>query len=333
MILAGDIGGTNTRLALSDKKGSLAELREFRSQEHPDLQSIIKLYLDDAKPKKKIRRACFGVAGPVKGKPGEIFSQITNLTWRIEQRRLAAALDLKPDKVKIINDLAANAAGIDAVPSRHMLTLQKGEKEDGNRGIVSAGTGLGVGGAVWDGTRHLPVPSEGGHYSFGPRNELECDLLHFLAGREWEIFNGYVSWERVLSGPGLYNLFEFHVAKNIGTQQLVIPPGTSPREAAKLVSASAIAGTCERSSKALDLFVSLYGAAAGNVAIQYTAIGGLYVGGGIAPKIIDRLKSPAFLEAYLNKGPMRTRLLEKLPVRVIMDEHCALRGAALEAQL
>jgi glucokinase len=191
---------------------------------------------------------------------------------------------------------------------------------------------LGVGGAVWDGERHVPVPSEGGHYSFGPRNEMEIDLFRFLSGREAETFHGYVSWERVLSGPGLYNLFEFMVARNIGTQSLVMPPGTTPREGAKLVSAAATGGTCDRSVRALDLFVSLYGAAAGNVAMQYTATGGLYVGGGIAPKIIEKLKSPAFLESFLDKGPMRSRLLEKLPVRVILDEHCALRGAAVEAQ-
>lgn len=333
MILAGDIGGTNTRLAFSDKKGNISELREYRSQDYQDLRTIVGQYLHETQPQKKIRRACFGVAGPVKGKPGKIFSQITNLPWRVEQRHMAEVLDLSADRVKIINDLAANAAGIDAVPAKQMYTLQKGEKEDGNRGIISAGTGLGVGGAVWDGERHFPVPSEGGHYSFGPRNELECDLLQFLAGREREIFSGYVSWERVLSGPGLYNLFEFHIERNIGTQQLVIPPGTSPRQGARLVSEAAIKGTCDRANKTLDLFVSLYGAAAGNVAIQYTAIGGLYVGGGIAPKIVDKLKSPAFLQSYLDKGPMRSRLLEKLPVRVILDEHCALRGAAMEAQI
>ena len=332
MILAGDIGGTNTRLALFDGHGTLAQLREYPSQDHPDLATIVRLYLADAKPADPIDRACFGVAGPVQGDPGELFSRITNLKWTVEQRRLAETLDLSPDRVKVINDLAANAAGIDAVGGSALVTLQPGDEQPGGRGIVSAGTGLGVGGAVWDGRRHIPCPSEGGHYSFGPRNEMECDLLQFLADREPETFGGYVSWERVLSGPGLWNLFEFHVARNIGTQSLQIPPGTSRGKAAKLVSEAGMAGMCDRSVRALDLFVSLYGAAAGNVAIQYTAINGLFVGGGIAPKIIAKLKGPAFLAAFLDKGPMRGRLLEQVPVKVIMDEHCALRGAALEAR-
>ena len=332
MILAADIGGTNTRLALFDAKGTLSALHEYRSQDHANLESILSLYLKEASPKKAIKRACFGVAGPVKEKPRNASSQITNLTWKVEQKKLARALQIGVDKIRIINDLAANAAGIAAIAPKNFVTLQKGQKQDGNRGIISAGTGLGVGGSVWDGKRHIPVPSEGGHYSFGPRNDMEFDLLKFLAGRDIQTFNGYVSWERILSGPGLYNIFEYHVARNIGHQSLVMPPGTTPREAAKRVSAAALAGTCDRAVKSLDLFVSLYGAAAGNVAIQYTAIGGLYVGGGIAPKIIQKLTQPSFMDAFLNKGPMRSRLLDNVPVKVIMDEYCALRGAAIEAK-
>lgn len=331
MILAADIGGTNTRLAIAEPNGTLDAVREYRSQDQPDLEAIVKTYLAETDAG-QVDRACFGVAGPVKGEPGKTYSRITNLSWTVEQVAMAAALGVPAGKVKIINDLAANAAGIDAVPLDRMVTLQAGEPEDGNRGIVSAGTGLGVGGAVWDGKRHVPVPSEGGHYSFGPRNEQEYDLHRFLADRDRPSFAGYVSWERVLSGLGLYNLFAFHVDRGIGKQSVVIPPGTPPREGAKLVSNAAVAGTCERSGKTLDLFVSLYGAAAGNVALQYTATGGLFVGGGIAPKIIATMRSPAFLESFLDKGPMRGRLLDKVPVRVIMDDHCALRGAALEAQ-
>ncbi|HEX8911216.1 MAG TPA: glucokinase [Humisphaera sp.] len=332
MILAADIGGTNTRLALFDRKGTLSALREYPSQKHPDLATIVRLYLVEAKPAGGVERACFAVAGPVSGAVGDRVARITNLPWTVQQRNLAEVLGVPPARVTVINDLAANAAGIDAVSPDMIVTLQAGKQQDGNRGIVSAGTGLGVGGAVWDGARHVPAASEGGHYSFGPRNDLEWDLYKFLAGRERETFAGYVSWERVLSGPGLWNLFEYHVARGIGTQSVSIPAGTEPGVGAKLVSAAALAGTCDRAARALDLFVSLYGCSAGNVAIQYTAIGGLYVGGGIAPKIIERLRKPAFMAAFLDKGPMRTRLLADVPVRVIMDEHCALRGAALEAQ-
>ena len=331
MILAGDIGGTNTRLALCDSPRQLADLREFRSAEYPDLGSIVRKYLLDARPATAIDRACFGVAGPVHGEPGERYSPITNLKWTVQQGALASVLNVSTERVKIINDLAANAAGIDVLADDKLMPLQAGKAQPGGRGIISAGTGLGVGGAVWDGLRHIPCPSEGGHYSFGPRNPLECDLLAFLADREKETFAGYVSWERVLSGPGLYNLFLFHVARNLGKQSVRVPEGATAGDAAALVSKAALAGECERSSMTLDLFVSLYGAAAGNVAIQYTAIDGLYIGGGIAPKILKRLQGPTFLNAFLDKGPMRHRLLNTVPVKVILDEHCALRGAAVEA--
>ncbi|QOV91726.1 glucokinase [Humisphaera borealis] len=331
MILAGDIGGTNTRLAWCDSPRQLFELREFRSAEYPDLGSIVRKYLQEARPTSPIDRACFGVAGPVHGEMGNRYSPITNLKWTVEQATLAGVLNVPAQRVEVINDLAANAAGIDVLAPDKLLTLQAGKAQPGGRGIISAGTGLGVGGAVWDGKRHIPCPSEGGHYSFGPRNPQECDLLAFLAERETQTFAGYVSWERVLSGPGLYNLFLFHVARNLGTQSIRIPDSLPAGDAATLVSKAAMTGQCERSSMALDLFVSLYGAAAGNVAIQYTAINGLYIGGGIAPKILSRLQGPAFLNAFLDKGPMRHRLLNTVPVTVILDEHCALRGAAAEA--
>lgn len=331
MILAGDIGGTNTRLAVCHDPRELSGLREYRSASQPDLPTIVRRYLADAPPPDRITRACFGVAGPVHGDVGRRYSPITNLKWTVQQWTLAEALGLPADRVSIINDLAANAAGIDVLAPDQIVTLQEGKAQPGGRGIISAGTGLGVGGAVWDGVRHIPCPSEGGHYSFGPRDVVEYDLLEFLSERETDVFGGYVSWERVLSGPGLYNLFLFYVSQEVGEQSVVIPPNTAPGDAAALVSKAAMAGTCERSAMTLDLFVSLYGAAAGNVAIQYTAINGLYVGGGIAPKILSKLQSPLFMDAFLDKGPMRDRLLKTVPVKVILDEHCALRGAAKEA--
>jgi len=331
MILAGDIGGTNTRLALCESPETLIDLREFRSGSYPDLGTIVSEYLRDSSFDGTIDRACFGVAGPVHGEPGRRYSPITNLTWTVQQQRLAEVLGVGVDRVRVINDLAANAAGIDVLAPDKLVALQEGKAQPGGRGIISAGTGLGVGGAVLDEGVHIPCPSEGGHYSFGPRSALECDLLHFLADRERNVHFGYVSWERVLSGPGLYNLFLFHQHKNLGRQSVQIPQNATPGDGAKAVSQAAMAGRCERSSLALDLFVSLYGAAAGNVAIQYTAINGLYVGGGIAPKILPRLQSAAFMKAFLDKGPMRERLLKDVPVKVILDEHCALRGAAVEA--
>ena len=159
----------------------------------------------------------------------------------MQQRRLAEVLELKADRVKVINDLAANAAGIDAVAGKAVVTLQEGKQQDGNRGIVSAGTGLGVGGAVWDGKRHIPVPSEGGPTIPSARADArEWDLHQFLAARDKETFAGYVSWERVLSGPGLWNIFQFYAARGLGKQSVVIPPDTKPGKGAKLVSAAAM---------------------------------------------------------------------------------------------
>jgi glucokinase len=179
---------------------------------------------------------------------------------------------------------------------------------------------------------HRPVASEGGHSSFGPRNELEDDLLRFLRGRDRQAFNGHVSWERVLSGPGIYNLFAFLRQRGEKEQTLVLSPDLSPGDAAREVVKAGLTGTCPRSEAALDLFVSLYGAAAGNVALQFLSLGGLYVGGGIAPRVKDKLKGAVFMDAFLEKGPLRGRALEKIPVRVILDPHTALRGAGRYAE-
>ena len=337
MILAGDIGGTNTRLALFDADGGKPhDVREFQSRNYntdDGLEQITADYLGEVGGGGHFTRACFGVAGPVKRGPGGTTARITNLAWTVDQKRIAAATKLAPDAIAVINDLAANAEGIAAVGPEMIVTLNVGEERDGTRAILSAGTGPGQAGRQWDErTRtHAAIPSEGGHASFGPRNDLEATLCRYLRGTETSAFGGHVSWERVLSGPGLFNIFDFHRHANIGRQSVEIPQGLSPGDAAKRVSAAGLDGSCERSGLALDLFVSIYGSAAGNLALTFLSLGGLYVGGGIAPKIIEKLKGPGFMEAFLDKGPMRSRVLEKVPVRVILDEHTALRGAAAYA--
>jgi glucokinase len=237
-------------------------------------------------------------------------------------------MKLKLEQVRVINDLEANALGIESLSPRKMITLYPGQKSAGNRAIISAGTGLGLAGLLADGGGFKPVGSEGGHGNFGPRNEIEDDLLVYLRGQQRELHKGHVSWERVLSGPGLFNVFDFLRARGVQRQTIELAPKMSPGDAAKEISKAGLDGSCPRCSAALDLFVSLYGSAAGNLALQFLALGGLYVGGGIAPKIIDKLKSPSFVEAFLDKGPLRERVLEKVPVRVIMDDHAALLGAA-----
>ena len=325
MILAGDIGGTNTRLAIFAEDGDPKHVKEFRSQEYAGLEQIVAEYLRQTGA--SFNRACFAVAGPVENVQGYSVALGTNV-WTVEQRRVAQALGVSPESLAVINDLAANAYGIDVLPPAKLLTLREGEPRAGHRAIISAGTGLGVAGLYWEGRRHHPIPSEGGHSNFGPRNAFECDLLEYLAAQDRKTFGGHVSWERVLSGPGLYNLFDFHRHRGLGRQTVRIPEGTPPGKAAQAISTAGLDGSCERSSMALDLFVSLYGAAAGNVALQFLCFGGLYVGGGIAPKIVERLRGPSFTEAFLDKGPLRQRVLEKISVRVILDEHTALRGAA-----
>ena len=329
MVLAGDIGGTNTRLAIFEQDGNPRNIQEFRSQEYGGLEEIVAEYIRQTGA--TFTRACFAVAGPVESVQGYSVAHGTNV-WSVEQRKLAEAVGVTPESIAVINDLAANAYGIDVLAAGKLLTLREGEPKAGHRAIISAGTGLGVAGLYWEGRHHHPIPSEGGHSNFGPRNAFECDLLEYLAAQDRKTFGGHVSWERVLSGPGLYNLFDFHRHRGLGRQTVRIPEGMPPGDAAKAISVAALDRSCERSSMALDLFVSLYGAAAGNVALQFLCFGGLYVGGGIAPKIVDRLRGPAFIEAFLDKGPLRQRVLEKISVRVILDEHTALRGAARYAR-
>jgi glucokinase len=269
------------------------------------------------------------VAGPVETVAGRLFVKTTNLPWTLDQAVLAKTIGVAVEAVGIINDLAANAVGIDAIAPDKVLVLQKGEDRTGNRAIISAGTGLGEAGLMWDVAKqiHRPVPSEGGHSSFGPRNELEDDLLRYLRGQEREKFNGHVSCERVLSGPGLSRLFDFLRHRGVGDEKVQIPPGIGPGEAAKYITQAGMDGSCPRCVATVDLFVGLYGAAAGNLALQFLSLGGLYVGGGIAPRLAEKLKGPAFMEAFLEKGPLKGRVLEKIPVRVILDPHTALRGA------
>ncbi len=331
-ILAGDIGGTNTRLALFDETQQPHDIREYSSTKFPGLEPIIAQYLQDTNAAKgAFTRAGFGVAGPVEQGPDGLFVHGTNLSWGVTQLTLAQSLGLQPDHVGLLNDLAANALGATVVAASRTVLLHAGEESSGHRAIISAGTGLGVAGLYWDGKTHSPFPSEGGHSNFGPRNQREDALLQYLRGKDTQHFNGHVSWERVLSGPGLFNLFDYLRHAGVAEQKLQLADGVKPGEAARLISKAGMDGSCPRSVEALDWFVSIYGAAAGNVAIQFLALGGIYIGGGIAPKIIEKLKAPAFINAFLEKGRLKEQVLERIPVRVVLDEYAALRGAALHA--
>jgi glucokinase len=327
IVLAGDVGGTKTQLGCFHVDGQSPSLRfkplvveKFRSQEHASLDELAAAFL--ARHKSQPEIACFGVAGPVQhGR-----SQATNLAWTVDAAHLAT--ELKIETVLVLNDLEANAYGIAALDEDDFAVLQPGRANaEGNVAVISAGTGLGEAGMFWDGQRHLPFACEGGHADFAPRNEWESKLLDFLL-REF----GHASWERVLSGPGLHNLYRFHVHARPGQESADVARQIEAGEPAAVISRAAHDGTCRTCVEALALFVSLYGAEAGNLALKLMATGGIYLGGGIAPKNLEPLKRKDFLRSFAAKGRMQS-LLESMPVRVILSDQTALVGAARCAAL
>jgi glucokinase len=318
MILAGDIGGTNTRLAFftiaGDRLSSVVE-ETFPSREHSSLDEIVRQFV--ATHRHPVSLAGFGIAGPVKG--GR--SETTNLPWMVDAQQLAGELGLPT--VALINDLEANAYGIAALETKDFVILNPGApKAIGNAAIIAAGTGLGEAGFYWDGKLPLPFACEGGHSDFAPRNEIEIELLRYLLGKF-----GHVSYERVLSGPGLYNIYQFLRDTGHGEEPVWLADEMRERDPAAVISQTALAGRSALCVHALNLFVSLYGAEAGNLALKVMAIGGVFVGGGIAPKILPKLQEPLFMEAFVAKGRMQP-LLEAMPVAVILNDHTALFGAA-----
>ncbi|HLH37781.1 MAG TPA: glucokinase [Bryobacteraceae bacterium] len=311
MILAGDIGGTNTRLALFEGPEPL-NIQVFHSGSYPTLAAIAREYL--AAHGQHVKAACFGIAGPVRN--GAV--EATNLPWKIDGAQLAADLGLA--EVRLLNDLEANAHGIAALPDSDFAVLRDTPADRrGNRALISAGTGLGEAGLISVDGFYLPLASEGGHADFAPRNATEIALFEYLARRF-----GHVSYERILSGPGLVNVYNFF--RDAGAAQ---EPSWLAQEIAAGDPAAAIARNADRNElcrMALNLFVSVYGAEAGNIALRTLATGGVYIGGGIAPKILPKLREPEFLRAFDDKGRV-ARLLESIPVRVILNDKAALIGA------
>ena len=322
MILAGDVGGTKTTLAVFtevDQRLEVVEKERFTSQDYESLDTIVGAFM--AGGQRKVELACLGIAGPVK----DGRSRITNLPWVVDARVLADNLGVPT--VELINDIEANAYGIGVLGPNDFAVLNEGNRAaEGNAAIIAAGTGLGEAGLYWDGCHHHPFACEGGHTDFGPRNETEVNLLRFLQNRFER-----VSYERILSGPGLFGIYQF--LRDTGEEE---PPWLTAEislgDPAAAISAAALSQKNELCIRALDLFISLYGAEAGNLALKIMASGGLFVGGGIGPKILEKLRDGTFMEAFLAKGRMRP-LLEAMPVRVILNEQTALLGAAHCARL
>lgn len=323
MILAGDIGGTNTRLAgFEGGEGPLTPsvMEVYPSRKYASLDEIVKLFL--ATHDLKAERACFGVAGPVR----QGRSQTSNLPWMVDGKRLASDLNL--GEVRLLNDLEANAYGLFTLESQDMIVLNEGVPDPkGNAALISAGTGLGEAGLYREGDNLRPAASEGGHSDFAPRDDLEMALLRYLLGRY-----DRVSYERVLSGPGLYNIYQFLRDTDREEEPAWLAEKIRQGDPPKVISKTALEGGAEICNEALEIFVSIYGAEAGNLALKLMATGGVYMGGGIAPKIVDKLRGAPFLGAFVAKGRLRS-LLDHIPVRVVMNDLTALRGAARLALL
>jgi glucokinase len=231
-------------------------------------------------------------------------------------------------RVWLINDLEANAYGVATLAPEDFVVLNEGTPDaEGNAAVIAAGTGLGEAGLYWDGKQHWPFASEGGHASFAPDDALQVELLQYLKQQ----FT-HVSWERVLSGPGLYNIYTFLRDTQRGIEQAWLTEELRQVDPPAAIAGAALAGTCDLCVQALDLCVALYGAEAGNLALKVMATGGVFVGGGIAPKIVAKLKESTFMRAFCAKGRLQP-VLAAIPVRVIMNDKTALYGAARCAAL
>jgi glucokinase len=318
MILAGDIGGTNARLAYFQPQNGhlrLVSERVFPSREHSELGEIVTEFLDESGTRPEV--ACFGIAGPVLN--GRV--ETSNLPWVIEQSRLAKQIHL-PGTL-LINDLEASAWGIGALAASDLVPLNKvSGPAVGNQAVIAPGTGLGEAGLFWDGTRHHVFACEGGHTDFGPQDDLQIELVRFLKARF-----GHVSYERILSGPGLVNVYEFLRESGYGKESPELAAALKKGEPAAAISRAALDGTNSLAEKALDVWISVYGAEAANLALKAMATGGLFLAGGISPKVLAKLTGPLFMQSFVAKGRLRP-LLESIPVQVVTNEKAGLLGAA-----
>jgi len=320
MILAGDVGGTKTLIGLFELEGGhLRSVREatFPSEDFGALEEILQLFFrKEHRP--TLRSACFGVAGPViAGR-----SKTTNLPWQLDESNLAAELEVP--RVKLLNDLEAAAHAMRHLPPTELSVLQRGLKREGNIAVIAAGTGLGEACLYWDGQTHHAIASEGGHADFAPRTDLEIELLQYLAPK----FGGHVSYERVLSGDGLYNIYKFLRDCGHGieppwlTEQL-----KSSDDPPAVISKVGLSGKAPLCIEALNLFSSIYGAETGNLVLRFLAVGGAFVAGGIAPKILATLQNSSFMSGFIDKGRF-SELMRNTEVHVAMNPKAPLIGAA-----
>lgn len=320
MILAGDIGGTKTNLALFELRDNslyVVAQHQFPSREFGSLNEVITLFKEKTSLP-SIDAACFGIAGPViEGR-----CRTTNLPWEITTSDLQEHLGIS--KVRLLNDLEATAYGMLHIPEDAFVDLNpKGRSMHGNRAVIAAGTGLGEAMLYYDGSTYHPIGSEGGHCDFAPLTPQQDALLKWMRNR----YPGHVSFERILSGPGVYILYEFLVESDFAAQptsMLNIPEGKDP---SVMVSECALKERNALCMEALRLFSEIYGAEAGNLALKSMSLGGVYIGGGIAPKILPVLANNHFMNGFLSKGRFN-EMLQGMQVKVSLNPETALLGAA-----
>ena len=329
MILAGDVGGTKVHLALYDfANGRLHPIRDqkFPAHEFGSLDDVVHKFLAGdgtaSTQGKDILAACFGCPGPVR----DGRQKLSNLPWTLDTRDLVKSLSIP--HISLINDLEANGYGIPELAPESIFTLHDGDPEaTGHAGLMAAGTGLGQALLIWDGKKHRPIPSEGGHSDFAARSNREIALLEYLRNT----LKGRVSWERVVSGIGIKNIYTF-----LRDVEKINEPGWL-HDRMLSEDPNAVIGQCAEDGSSslcfetMKVFTGAYGAEAGNMALQVLATGGMYLGGGIAPKILKTLKNGTFTQAFIDKGRL-SPLVESVPVRVILDDTCALLGAAAYAE-
>ena len=318
MILVGDVGGTKTTLALFEPRaGEAALVREntLSSHEFASLEAAIARFLDEG-PRAEIAAACIGIAGPVVDGRGTT----TNLPWVVDEGRLAAAIPAA--QVRLLNDLEATAHGIWALDDTDLMSLQSGAFGRGNLAVIAAGTGLGEAIVVGPDRARTVIASEGGHADFAPRGELEEDLLRYLR-KEF----GRVSYERVLSGPGLVNVYRFLRDTGVAKESPQTAALMREHDPAAVVTGLGTRAADRLCEMALGVFVSVYGAEAGNLALKALAVGGVVVAGGIAPRMVPVLAAGTFISAFRDKGRLAS-LMETIPVRVALNPRTALLGAA-----
>jgi glucokinase len=320
MLIAGDVGATKTLVGLfapATERPELVDVRAYTTRDYPSLEAILEAFLETEQvPRGTVRAATFGVAGPIV----EQAAQLTNVDWRVVAATTAAAFGFP--RVTLLNDLEAMAYSIPVLRPDELAYLQAGRRvPTGNAALIAAGTGLGEALLHYVGGRFIPSPTEGGHADFAPRTSEEIALLEHVVS-----WNGRADYERVLSGPGLLNIHRFTHRAGCAATDGEDDESKKP----SVVSQAALAGTCPDCVRALNLFVSIYGAEAGNLALRSVASAGVFLGGGIAPKILPALGDGRFIQAFRAKAPMDD-FAALVPVAVILNEQAGLLGAAVHA--